>query len=371
MIQSFLFFATTAETSLGGIARSVPRLAAAVGESGADVVLVAPMAENPTFRSEKFSHIRCIEVQGGAELKEVLRQQLMALKLKNGIAYHAGVWSPWNHFFATEARQRKIPYIASPRSMLDPWALNYRGWKKRLAWMLYAKRDLSSAAAIHATADLEKDHIKKKCENVPVFVVPNGVDPPIQPEGIKEKLSRRRRILFLSRLNPKKGAMDLLLAFASLKLDGWELVIAGTDENGMESVLKSQANRLGIQEQVVFTGELSDIEKWEFYFSADVFALPSYSENFGLVIAEALACGIPVITTTATPWAQVVSRNCGWYTNPGVNALTNVLKLATQCSPEMLKSMGENGRKWVAESFNWRSCGARFIKEVSRVYSGR
>jgi glycosyltransferase involved in cell wall biosynthesis len=113
-----------------------------------------------------------------------------------------------------------------------------------------------------------------------------------------------------------------------------------------------------------FVGELDDQQKWQAYESADLFVLPSYSENFGLVIGEALAAGLPVVTTTATPWTELKEKNCGWCIPPGEKDLEQTLKTAFSTTPEQRKSMGQNGAKWVREEFQWSAVAERFWGEV-------
>jgi glycosyltransferase involved in cell wall biosynthesis len=107
-------------------------------------------------------------------------------------------------------------------------------------------------------------------------------------------------------------------------------------------------------------GELDDHQKWQAYESADLFVLPSYSENFGLVIGEALAAGLPVVTTTATPWTELKEKNCGWCIPPGEKSLKKALTTALQTTKEQRQQMGERGAKWVKEEFQWNAVAERF-----------
>lgn len=361
----FLIFATTFDTALGGIARSVPRLAKALADCGESVILIGPRSQSMTFREAAFDNVDLRLADTPNELKRLLKDAIQSLPKNGSVVYHAGVWSPWNHRCAVYARRAGIPYIASPRSSLDPWALQHRGLKKKLAWWLYAKKDLNAAAGIHATADIEADNIRHAGVKAPVFVVPHGVD--LLPAGFDTNRSNRElhRLLFLSRLHPKKGLEDLIQAFAALNPLDWELVIAGNDADGYSKKLQSLAATSRAHGRIHFHGPVSDNDKWALYASSDAFVLPSYSENFGLVVAEALACGVPVVTTTATPWHDLTANGCGWCIPTGTENLQNTLYQVCALDREQLQAMGHKGRLWIQEEFSWEKQAKRFLNSTT------
>ncbi len=124
------------------------------------------------------------------------------------------------------------------------------------------------------------------------------------------------------------------------------------------------AKKLPNADRVHFVGAVSDTEKWGWYRSADLFVLPSYSENFGIVIGEALTAGAPVITTTATPWESLVSEGCGWCVPPGGESLLQTLKIATGLNTEARQAMGQRGADWMRDSFSWEQVGLQFIEQI-------
>lgn len=365
-MNTVLFFATTIETRLGGIARSVPALAQAVAEAGLSVTLVAPQCPEPTVSQEDIPNVCLMLPTTDRMLKSVLREQVQKVSNEQGIAYHAGVWSPWNHFFASLARKWNVPYIASPRSMLDPWALSYRGWKKKVAWKLYARRDLERASWIHATAAIEVENIAACGLRNRISIIPNGIEKPITLNLILKK-SSQKRLLFLSRLHPKKGVEDLIDAFAETLHEGWELVIAGNDEDNYRSRLEKRVLKLVNKPNITFCGPVSDLEKWDLYRSADLFVLPSYSENFGIVVGEALSCGVPVITTQATPWAALPEKGCGWCVPTGKDALKAALTNILCNSREQLELMGHKGVNWIRSEYAWNRVGELMAQEFRKL----
>lgn len=352
--------ATTLAEKDGGIARSVPRLAKALVDNGVPVRLIYPHSRTPAVPLDALDGVELLPAYGWRDLCRVIAANLKGERNRL-IAYHAGVWSPANHFFAKAARNCGVPYVSSPRSMMDPWALGHRRLKKTLAWHLYARSDLSHSCFIHATSELERGHIERLGVSQPVRVIPNGVEPPM-PQGKALKKGRGKRLLFLSRLHPKKGIEDLLAAFAACDRRDWELVIVGAGEKSYERSLHKRASRIPADLSVSFVGAVSDKEKWSWLRSADVVVLPSYSENFGLVVAEALAVGVPVITTKATPWMELHERNCGWCIDLGAASLESTLKEVFQSRRDNLAEAGRLGREWVRREFDWPRVAGLFYR---------
>lgn len=312
-------------------------------------------------------------------------------RIKPDIVHLHGIWSLALHRCALICRRLKIPYVIAPRGMLEPWSLKQKWLKKRLARWLYQDRDLKGSAALHATAESEAEQFKKLGFKNPVIVSPNGVNVPSFDIGNKQsalelQLKTRtnadaRRILFVSRMHPKKGVLELVEAWSALHnstcsicsldadssgvalakaatwLKNWnvELVytVSGEFEKDYEAKVKSRVAELALQDQFIFTGALNDEEKWKAYARADLFVLPTYSENFGIVVAEALWAGVPVITTKGTPWKELEERKCGWWIDAGVNPLVAALKDAISLSDTERHEMGSLGKRLINEKYTW------------------
>jgi len=264
---------------------------------------------------------------------------------------------------AQVARERHIPFIISTRGMLTPWAMRFHGFKKRLAWLLYQRCDLQYAQVLHATSRQEADELRALGLTQPVAIIPNGVSlpPEIQKPGLTPPSAQpdTRTALFLSRIHPKKGLLDLVEAWHAVKPINWRAVIAGGDEDGHQSEVQAKVGRLNLEKEFSFFGPVDDEAKWDLYRSADLFVLPTHSENFGIVIAEALACGLPVITTHGTPWEELRQCNCGWWVEIGSKPLSVALKQAVDLSDEERRAMGRRGRKLVEENYTWGAAANR------------
>ena len=198
-------------------------------------------------------------------------------------------------------------------------------------------------------------------------MIPNGVEVPPQTE--KENFAstgadRMRSVVFLSRLHPKKGLLNLVKAWAQVQPADWRVTIAGPDEDGHRADVTAAIHAAGLDEEFTFTGPIQGKAKWDLLRQADLFVLPTFSENFGIVIAEALACGVPVITTKAAPWTELMSQQCGWWVDVGVEPLANALRSATALPDSDRREMGLRGRCLVEQRYSW----ARIATEMRSVY---
>lgn len=289
---------------------------------------------------------------------------------KLSICHQHGIWLRCSHETSTFASENSIPLIIAPRGMLEPWAINNRRWKKKLAWMLYQKRDLEKATAFHATAQSEAESIRQLGFKQPIAVIPNGIVLPEAAGQRPEASNGKKNALFLSRINPKKGLPMLLDAWKKVAPDDWRLVIAGNDDSNHLPVVERKIRELGLQEQVELAGPLFGDAKEAAYRDADIFVLPSYSENFGIVVAEALGYGVPVLTTTGCPWQELKTHNCGWWVEPTPDRIEQGLNEALRTQNEELSAMGVRGRALVEEKYQWPGIAERMLKFYDWILNG-
>jgi len=351
----------------GGPSRSVPLLCEALSERGASVRLVTTVpdgeASGEVLLPENGVHTRTVTEAG--RLRQLLRSPVAFYRtLRTEVSqappdliHDHGLWLPSNAAAALVSRCQGIPLVISTRGMLTDWAVRHNRWKKRLAWVGYQKCVLGQADLFHVTSQEEVDALRDLGFEQPAAVIPNGVPLP-DASSFSGSSGEGRRALFLSRVHPKKGLPMLLDAWATVRPEGWTLEIVGPSEEGHRAELEAQARRLGLEDAIQFSGPVADDEKWNVYRRADLFVLPTHSENFGIVVAEALAAGVPALTTTGAPWQDLERRDCGWWVEPTEKALKTALREAVGASDETRRAMGQRGRRLASEQYSWSGVAA-------------
>jgi glycosyltransferase involved in cell wall biosynthesis len=278
---------------------------------------------------------------------------------KPDIVHINGIWSPQNWGFQKKAQELFIKVILSPHGMLEPWIMADKSWKKKFGLILYQRKALKRAECLHVTGEIEEFNVKALGFNNRMHIIPNGID----LNDVKEiKINYgTQKMVFLSRIHPKKGIELLLEAWRNTNTFGWTLEIAGNGNKDYIDKLIQSAKDL---KDVRFVGAKYGEEKWNFLRSADIMILPTHSENFGIVIAEALAVGVPVITTKGTPWEDLETYQCGWWISLSVLNLEKTFTKVIHLSINELKYMGTNGRKLVKEKYEIK----HITKEIIELY---
>ncbi len=342
-------------TDFGGLGLAALRYAQALALAGANVSLYVVDRSKEEMGVDDASG--AVRLDGGGGIGFMSRVKALKRYLEENcfdVVHIHGTWTPILAVASYLARDRNIPVVVSPHGCLEPWALQHRGLKKRLALTLYQKRVFSTASMMVATARQELESIRLLEIRTPVAVIANGVD---LPSAITRSQTDERKLLFLSRIHPIKGLPDLITAWALVRQPGWRIVIAGADEDGHLQEIRAQIDTLGLGGDFEFTGLVTGDRKEAIFAEADVFVLPTYSENFGIAVAEALARGVPVITTTGAPWEDIKSWRCGWWVQPGVEGVAQALVAAMNTSREELSEMGLRGIQLVKEKYSWDQIG--------------
>ena len=278
------------------------------------------------------------------------------------VVHDHGLWLPENAGSAAAAQSAALPWVAQPCGMLQAWSLRQSALKKRIAWQLYQKRQIAAAVAVVTTSAAESDEAAAWLPStLPVECIPHGVELPTLAEG-----ARRRQAVFLGRLHPKKQVDVLLRAWVALRPVGWQLLIAGSGAPEYERELKAQAEQAGLGNAVRFLGAVHGAEKSQLLSESQLFLQPSQQENFGLAVAEALAHGLPTLTTTAMPWAELVPAGCGWSVAADEVAITDALRQALAFDADVLLVMGRRARQF-AERYSWAETARRTQQLYARV----
>lgn len=301
------------------------------------------------------------------EMLRWLRAEIASNKV--GVVHNNSLWMMPNVYAGWVTRGTNVPLVVSPHGTFSEWALNRSRAVKFLFWNTLQKRAIAHAALFHATAESEYEDIRRLGFRQPVAVVANGIDIPVLAPRVRD--SARRTLLFLSRVHPVKGIELLLDAWAGLQNahPQWTLRIVGPGDPAYLRELHQRAATLRV-ERVVFDGPLYGLEKDEAYRSADLFVLPTHSENFGMAVAEALAAGVPVITTRGAPWSGLVDQSAGWWVDIGVDPLRSALDEAMSKHAGELAEIGGRGRAWMQRDFSWQRIAVQMIESYRWIREG-
>lgn len=287
------------------------------------------------------------------------------------VVHQHGIWTACSHVSNTIRRIHRIPTVISPHGSLQEWALKRSLWKKRFALLVYERENLRRAACLHATAEAEVTAFRDYGLSNPIALISNGVSEfwlKSQGDGHNFRMQHgisfnRRLLLYMSRITPKKGLPILLEAINRIRNDfsDWLLIIAGADEFGHLQKIKSLVTNLNLQDLVLFTGPLFDQEKRDAFAASDAFVLPSYSEGAPMVVLDALATGVPVITTQGTPWQDLIIWRCGWWVEPSTNGIMQALQEMLKLSRDQLRLMGLDGQNLVKSQYLWKMQGLKAL----------
>lgn len=271
-----------------------------------------------------------------------------------------GVWM-YPSLVALKWRQQTgRPLIISPHGMLSDTALGYGRAKKAVVARLFQNATFNAASALHATWEGEVAECRAYGVTAPACVIPNGIA--VRDRPVTAPAAAPFRILSLGRIHPKKGLDRLIAAWARIAGDHpeWCVDIVGPDERGHAGELRRQADTLGAP-RVTIRGPVVGADKDRLMAEAEVFVLPTRSDNFALTVAESLMMETPVISTTGAPWNGLKEYGAGWWIDQGVEALTIALQQALALSPDVRRHMGQRGRAWMKLDFAWSGIASRLV----------
>jgi glycosyltransferase involved in cell wall biosynthesis len=325
-------------TLLAACATAEQDLADPLRAAGVDVRIVAPcrgpLGRNPTLATS---------IADAAKDADVVH-------------IHA-LWSQVQHDAAVAARRLHKPYIITPHGMLTRWSIDQKRWKKLLYLAWRQRADLNGAAAIHYTSTAERDDLS------PLGVELNEFESLPSKGTFRDKhpeIAGRRIVLFLGRIHPGKGMEYLVPAFAKAQLSDAVLVAVGPDSGGFQARIEQMVRENGLSDRVLFTGMLRGRDRVEALVDADLLALPSEHENFGVVVVEALACGTPVLVSDGVGIAgEVAGGNVGAVTTLAADSIAGELR-RWMGDEALRQAASERARPFVWERFNWESIARRW-----------
>lgn len=302
-----------------------------------------------------------------------LHARLPALIADHDVVHAHAMWQAPGWLACAEARRQGRPIVISPRGSLLPQRLAKSRLKKQLASLLFDRRNVGGAAAMHATSHEEAISIRAFGYQGPLAVIPNGVEVPsdtdlalsmaAEPDFRSRfpETTGKRVLLFLSRIEPTKGVVSLAHVWGKIapRHTDWHLVIAGPDERNHVREVRRILDAHGASRRTSVAGPLYTTERDQAFAACELFVLPTRSENFGMAIGESLARSRPVITTVGAPWPGLQDHECGWWIPHGEDALEHALDEALSLPASTLGRMGARGREWMQRDYAWPAIAAR------------
>lgn len=267
---------------------------------------------------------------------------------------------------------KKKPYIISPRGVLHQEALTSKsGLVKKLYFNLFAKHYLQKAAAIHYTSQIEKEKSEQILKHKNSFVIPNGID--ISSIALSGKgtapVTDKKYLLILGRIDRIKGIDILIPAFANIvkKFNDLILVIAGDERSPYAQEVRKMVEEKKISNNILFTGQVTGDDKWVLYKNALMFVLPSYSENFGMSVVEAMACGCPVVISDKVGiYKEIADNNAGIIVKTDVESVEEgIFKLLND--EKLRETISHNGKAMVEKFYDIDKVADKMIEVYERI----
>jgi glycosyltransferase involved in cell wall biosynthesis len=361
-----LFVTTAIDRSGAGLFEAVNGLATRLISPNPGAALTVVSVSSTELTQEQRAAWNGVEIVAERASSRIggiraIYRSLARLSSNNYDLIHAhGLWDGAAVASAAWAKRNKKPFVLSPHGMLEPWAFEHKMYKKAVPWLLWEKRAITAATVIEVKSRKEARGVASRGFCNPLAVIPIGVDSPPLPRA-RGEAGPVRTCVYVSRIHPVKGLENLIRAWAAVRPRGWSLAIAGPDGGAYQRTLEQQVVASNLTEQVRFVGPVFGDSKWSLLQSAELFVLPSFSENFGVAVVEALSQEVPVITTTATPWDELVSRKCGWQVEPNSAGIQRALSQAVSLPPDQLRQMGKAGRRYVDDCFRWEFIAAETL----------
>ena len=365
----------TISMEASGPSYSVPRLCESLIEQNQDVSL-ATLNLN-LDQSKVKPYVKTFPVSLGLKrlgLSFEMLQWLNSQPKQQTIFHNHGMWQFNGLYPSWAGKKNSIPVISSPRGTLSKWSFNSGAYAKKFFWPLLQKPALENITCFHATSINEYEEIRSHGFQQPVAVIPNGID---IPEQLQNNRKRAKTLLFLGRVHPKKGIDLMLNAWLQVQsyFPEWNIVIAGSDldilgRGGYLKKIKQYSEEIGCK-RVDFIGPVYGEEKLNTYKNASLFVLPTYSENFGMTVAESLSVGTPAIVSHGAPWQGLIENKAGWWIEGNVEQFADTFKEALILSDQDLKIMGENGRNWMRKDFSWDNLASKYIEVYKWLLEGQ
>lgn len=371
--KKILLLGTSSSRNAGGLYNSVRNLGQQLTRD--NVVETAIMAFHDEFSEEdnqNYAPLRLIEynIKGPAGIAFTMDLKEKMEEFHPDLVHTQGIWLYTSHVNTKYCKTHNVPYMISPRGMLDPWILSQRSWKKKLGLFLYEQNHIDNSACINALAMSEYKAIRDFGYKKPIAVIPNGVYLPTENPPSETALpweeDGRKSLLFLSRLHVKKGIENLLVAWSKLgreEKQDWKLIVAGEPHDAVyKQKLNEMLAQFQLEKDVFFIGNQAGAGKDITFRSVDAFTLPSYSEGMPMSVLEAWSYKLPVLMTEFCNIPEGFEEKAALKMEPSVESTANGLKELFSLSDEERKTIGQNGLNLVEKKFTWETIASQMTE---------
>lgn len=373
----------------GGPSKSVLELTEAIGKQGVSIDLITTNANGSTsldvplltwiqkenYRLQYFPYWNFLDYKLTWSLTRWLFGNVTSYDLVNTNAIFSYPVLP--AYWACQLR--KVPYIITPRGMLEPWALAYKSGKKKLYFSILEKPALQKASCLQMLASTEAQGITSLDLKPPLVIIPNGVhredfaslpNPEIFYQQFPETRNKKL-IILLGRIDPKKGLDLLAPAFSELyqKLENLHLIIAGPDNTGFLPTAKQYFIESRCIHAVTFTGMLTGEVKYAALAAANIYVAPSYSEGFSMSVLEGMAAGLPCVITTGCNFPEAGMANAAMIVDIDADSIANALIQLVENEQEA-KEMGDRARQFIMENYTWDQVAQKMISVYEDIIQG-
>ena len=377
----------------GGPSQMVLGLSAALAAEGIEVTLLTTNTNGDAGQPPLDVPIEEPVKQNGYKIlyfRSLLPRYKFSLGLLRWLTNHAqeydlahihALFSPISTAAATVARYSSLPYLLRPLGTLDPADLHKKKQLKKIYGWLWERPNLAAAKAVHFTSKQECLISERFGAKTKDLVIPLGVE---LSEDLPQLGKTRKQLgislekpllLFMSRIDPKKGLNLLLPSLEILLTEGldFHFVLAGANPQApeYENQIQEKINTSRLAKQTTITGFVKGEMKLGLLQDADLFILPSYYENFGIAVAEAMVTGTSVVISDQVHiWEEVLEAEAGWITSCQVEDLTKTLRLALQDSQER-KRRGLNAQNYALKQYNWQAIAQQIIQAYQNILLSR
>ena len=363
----------------GGPAKSVPNLCKYLQKLGIDISINSVrqyenesnyIIESNRLSWNIYSNTISKFFKFSKELKIGIKKQI---EFGNTVLHTQNQWNYIPISAYGISKKYNLPLICSVRGAMLPWALNQHKYVKKLFWFLFQKKIFQNADCIHCTTDIEAEYIRSAGIKTPIAVIPNGIDLTEFEKRAESKNAKdifkldvsKKYLLFMGRIHKSKGLDILIKAWKDINkiYPKWNIIYGGPieDEDYYSELLKYISVN-GLEESVKYLGILKGEQRVLAYNAAEVFVSPTWSENFGIAIAEAMASGIPVITTKGAPWEILEKQQCGWWIDLSLEEFEKILEVAINTDEAELKVKGRICKKIIFENYSWNIQALKMIQ---------